>query len=729
MSQDPTAQYAAIDFTPLLQFSDDEVVTHSLVKDVKLPSGKTLALITLDNGRDHTRPSTLGPATLIELSGVLDGLTARAAAGEIAAVGITGKQFILAAGADLSKVGEIPSKDAAKMLAQLGHSTLGKLGALGVPSFAFVNGLALGGGVEIGLNSTYRTIDTSAAALALPEVFLGIIPGWGGATLLPNLIGIENALKVVVENPLKMNRMLGAHEAYELGIFDVEFDHVNFLEESLKWADGVLAGSIKVERKNAPGRIERTVKWPVALKIARDTIESRLGTVPKSPYAALDLLNKAKDGDIAAGFAREDEVLADLISGDQFAASIYAFNLVQGRAKKPVGAPDKSLAKKVTKVGVIGAGLMASQFALLFLRRLEVPVVITDLDQARVDKGLAYIHDELQKLADRGRLSRDQHNKLKALITGTTDRSQYADCDWVIEAVFEELSVKQDVFADFEKIVSPEAVFATNTSSLSVAQIGAKLEHPERLIGFHFFNPVAVMPLIEVVNAPATNETTLATAMLVAKNLKKNAIITTDSTGFVVNRVLAKVLGEAMRAVDDGTSFATVDEALAPLGLPMPPSELLDLVGLKVGAHVLDTHHAAWPERFYRSDNLHRVAELGALLEKDGKGKAKGVSRDAERLVKANLNPGGKPHTREQVLQAVQDGFADEVHRMLEEGVVAAPEDIDLALILGAGYPFQMGGLTPYLDRVGASERVFGGTFHSPKIVGAASREAAAAAV
>ena len=714
--------YSKIDFSPLLQFSEDEVVTHSFVKDVTLPSGKKLALITLDNGRDHTRPSTLGPATLIELSGVLDELTKRAAAGEIDAVGITGKPFILAAGADLSKVTEIPSRDAAKLLAQLGHATYLKLSKLGVPSFAFVNGLALGGGVEIPLNSTYRTVDSSAAAIALPEVFLGIIPGWGGATLLPNLIGIENALKVVIENPLKLNRMLSAQDAYDLGIFDAIFGHVNYLEDSLKWADGVLAGSVKVERPNQPGRIERTVKWPVAIKIARDSLESRIGTVPKSPYVALDLLSKAKDGDIEAGFAREDDALADLISGDQFAASIYAFNLVQHRAKRPVGAPDKSLAKKIGKVGVIGAGLMASQFALLFLRRLEVPVVITDLDQERVDKGLAYIHDELQKLADKGRLNPDQHNKLKALISGTTDRSQYADCDWVIEAVFEELSVKQDVFAEFEKIVSPEAVFATNTSSLSVDAIGAKLEHPERLVGFHFFNPVAVMPLIEVVKAPKTDDTTVATAMAVAKNLKKNAIITTDSTGFVVNRVLAKVLGESMRAVDDGTPFSVVDEALAPLGLPMPPSVLLDLVGLKVGAHVLDTHHAAWPDRFYRSENLHRVADAGQLLEKDAKGKVKGVSKDAERIVKANLNPGGTPHTKEQVLQAVQDGFTDEVHRMLEEGVVSAPEDIDLALILGAGYPFQMGGLTPYLDRVGASERVFGGTFHNPRIVGAETR-------
>lgn len=710
--------YSTIDFTPLLAFSEDEVVTHSFVKDVRLPSGKTLALITLDNGRDHTRPNTLGPVTLIELGTTLDEQKARAAAGEIHAVGITGKQYILAAGADLSKVGEIPSRDAAKLLAQLGHATYLKLSKLGVPSFCFTNGLALGGGVEIGLNSTYRTIDASTPAFALPEVFLGIVPGWGGATLLPNLIGIENALKVVVENPLKMNRMLNAQEVFSLGIADAIFPGLNFLEDSLAWADGVLSGAIKVERPNQPGTIERTVKWPIAIRIAREQVESRLGKVPLSPFAAIELLRQAKDGDIEAGFAREDDVLADLISGDQFAASIYAFNLVQHRAKRPAGAPDRELAKKITKVGIIGAGLMASQFALLFVRRLEVPVVITDLDQERVDKGVSYIYDELQKLFDKGRINPDQLNRLKALVTGTTDRSKFADADWVIEAVFEELSVKQDVFADFEKIVSPEAVLATNTSSLSVDQIGAKLEHPERLVGFHFFNPVAVMPLIEVVKAPKTNDVTLATAMSVAKSLKKNAVITTDSPGFVVNRLLAKVLGEAMKAVDDGTPFEVVDEGIAPLGLPMPPSVLLDLVGLKVGAHVLDTHAKAFPERFYRSENLYRLAEYGTLLEKDSKGKVKGIDKGAEKIVKANLNPGGTPHTKQQVLDAIQTGLADEAHRMLSEGVVSAPEDLDLCMILGAGYPFQMGGLTPYLDRVGASERVFGDTFHRPPLRG-----------
>ena len=214
----------------------------------RCPSGKTLALLTLDNGRDHTRPNTIGPATLIELSGVLDELAARAGRGEIAAVAITGKPYILAAGADLSKIGEIPSREIARQMAQLGHETFGKLTELGVPSFVFINGLALGGGLEVALNANYRTIDSSVPAIALPEVFLGLVPGWGGTWLLPNLIGIENALKVVIENPLKNNRMLKGPEAFELGIADAMFPPVNFLEDSIRWADGVIAGTIKVNR-------------------------------------------------------------------------------------------------------------------------------------------------------------------------------------------------------------------------------------------------------------------------------------------------------------------------------------------------------------------------------------------------------------------------------------------------------------------------------------------------
>ncbi|WP_431030576.1 3-hydroxyacyl-CoA dehydrogenase NAD-binding domain-containing protein [Plantibacter sp. RU18] len=707
--------YTTIDFSELVAISgDDEVVTHSFVKDATLASGRTIALITLDNGRDHTRPNTLGPVTLLELDGVLEAQRVRAAAGEIDGVAITGKPFILAAGADLSKVGDIPSLEVATKLAQLGHYVFGKLEDLGVPTFVFINGLALGGGLEIGLNANYRTVDASVPAIALPEVFLGLIPGWGGAYLLPNLIGIENALNVIISNPLKNNRMLKAQDALAFGIADVMFPAANFIEDSLRWADGVVGGTVTVNRKNVPGKIERTVKWPLAINTARKMLESRIGTVAKSPYAALELLEAAKSGTKAQGFEREDRALSELIVGDQFQASMYAFDLVQKRAKRPAGAPDKQLARRVTKVGIIGAGLMASQFALLFLRRLQVPVVITDLDQGHVDAGVTRIRGEIDALLGKGRISPDESNRLKALLSGTTDKADFADCDWVIEAVFEEVGVKQTVFADVEQYVSDETVLATNTSSLSVEEIGAKLAHPERLVGFHFFNPVAVMPLLEVVRTPSTDDATLATAFATAAKLKKSAILTADAPGFIVNRLLAKVMGEAAHALDAGTPVLTVERAFAPIGLPMTPFQLIDLVGWKVAAHVQDTMVGKFPDRFFASENLHRLAALDSVVEKDKGGKVIGFTKQAQKV----LVVGDSPLTEAAILRRVEDGLASEIKLMLDEGVVAAAEDIDLGLILGAGWPFQDGGATPYLDRVGASERAFGDTFHHPPIRG-----------
>jgi 3-hydroxyacyl-CoA dehydrogenase/enoyl-CoA hydratase/carnithine racemase len=691
----------------------DEVVTHSYVNDINLPSGKVLALITLDNGKDHTRPNTLGPRTLIELSEKLDEQKRRAERNEIQAVAVTGKPYFLAAGADLTHVQELRERRLGRLIGELGHEALGKLSDLGVPSFVFINGLALGGGLEIALNADYRTINRTAPAVALPEVFIGLIPGWGGAYLLPNLIGIKNALKVIIENPLKQNRTMSAEEAFEMGIADAIFDSARFLEDSLAWADSVLGG-MKVKRKHEPSAIEKATIWGPAVSIARSMVEEKLGKVPLSPYRALDLIAAAKSGSKAEAFVREDEAIEELIASDQFRASIYAFNLVQKHARKPSGAPDKDLAKKVSKVGVIGAGLMASQFALLFLRRLQVPVVITDVSQDRIDKGLQYIKDELQKLVDKGRLSTDDQNKLIGNLSGSLDYAAFANCDWVIEAVFEELSVKHEVFARVEEIVSPECILASNTSSLSIDAMAAKLKHPQRLVGFHFFNPVAVMPLVEVVRARQSSDAAVATAMEVAKNLKKTAVITSDSAGFVVNRLLGFLLGEAMRAVDEGASFEDVAEAIAPLGLPMNPFDLLELVGLKVGAHVLDSMHAFNRERFYASENLHKLAEYGKLLERDGKGKIRGYDKRAIEIVSG----GNNPRSKEQIFESVQIGLAKEIKLMLDEKVVATAQDIDLCMIMGAGWPFHLGGITPYLDRCGASSKAFGSSFHAPMIIG-----------
>ncbi|MDA7760972.1 3-hydroxyacyl-CoA dehydrogenase NAD-binding domain-containing protein [Aquiluna sp.] len=700
-------------FQPLLQ-DTDEIITHSYARDVKLASGKTLALITLDNGQDHTRPNTLGPHTLLEFAGKLDELKQRAKDKEIHGVAVTGKPYYLAAGVDLTKVQGLQDRHSGRLIGEMGHWALDKLSDLGVPSFVFINGLALGGGLEVALNADYRTVNRAAPAIALPEIFLGLIPGWGGAYLLPNLIGIRNALKVMLENPLKQNRMLKPDEAFDLGIADAIFDSSRFLEQSIDWADQVLGGK-KIKRKNQPGAVEKATIWGPAVSIARSMVEEKLGKVPLAPYRVLDLLGAAKSGTKQAAFEREDQAIEDLSAGDQFRASIYAFNLVQKHAKKPQGAPDSKLAKPVTKVGVVGAGLMASQFALLFLRRLEVPVVITDISQERIDKGITYITEELDKLVAKGRLSSDDRNRYAGNLSGSLEYAAFADCDWVIEAVFEELKIKQEVFAAIEKVVREDCILATNTSSLSVDEIGKALSKPERLVGFHFFNPVAVMPLLEVVRADKSNDESVATAMKVARSLRKTAVITSDSAGFVVNRLLGFLLGEAMRAVDEGASFEKVADAIAPLGLPMNPFDLLELVGLKVGAHVLDSMHAFNQDRFYASENLHKLAEYGKLLERDPKGKIKGYDKKAIDIVGNSSNAG---RSAEEIFESVNVGLAKEIKLMLDEKVVHLPEDIDLCMIMGAGWPFHLGGITPYLDRSGASEKAFGSTFHTPMIIG-----------
>src|SRR5690606_24520436 len=269
-------------------------------------------------------------------------------------------------------------------------------------------------------------------------------------------------------------------------------------------------------------------------------------------------------------------------------------------------------------------------------------------------------------------------------------KSEYADCDFVIEAVFEEVGVKQEVFAELEPLIAEDAILATNTSSLSVEEIGAKLKHPERLVGFHFFNPVAVMPLIEIVKTPHTADAALASAFTVAKGLGKNAVLTADAPGFVVNRLLATVVGDGARAVYEGTAGADVEQALAPLGLPMGPFQLLDLVAWKGAAPVQDTMAAGFPERFYANENLHVLAELADVVEKDKGGRVTGFTKAAEKAIKPAV--GRTPVPAAEILRRVQDGLAQEMRVMLDEGVVPEVQDIDLCLILGAGWPFIDGG-------------------------------------
>ncbi|NKY40451.1 3-hydroxyacyl-CoA dehydrogenase NAD-binding domain-containing protein [Cellulomonas septica] len=684
-----------------------ERVSHALVRDVTLPGGAgTLALVTIDNGLDHTKPTTLGPLGIAELTAALTTVRERVRAGEVQAVAVTGKPYFLAAGADLTQVATVTDHDTALELGRGGHAAYGLLHDMGVPTFAFVNGVALGGGLELALNCDYRTVASDVRALALPETGLGLVPGWGGAYLVPRLVGVEKALEVILMRPAT-NKPFAAGEAAKIGLVDVVLDPADFLEESVRWAARVLSGEVVVERRP----LDPEHLWDGVVAAARQRLDAVVHGSRPAPYRALDLVAAARTATREEAFAAEDTALADLIMSDEMRASVYAFGLVSG-GKKPVGAPDASLAQPVTRVGIVGAGLMAAQIALLFSQRLGVPVVMRDLDDERVEKGLATVRSTVERLVSTGRMSESAGARVVGAITGTTDLQDLASCDLVVEAVTEILDLKKRVFAELETVVAPTTVLATNTSALSVSAMAADLQHPERVVGLHFFNPVAAMPLVEVVQAEHTSAEALATGFAVVAKLRKTAVLVADRPGFVVNRLLVLLLGVIVDAVEHGTPVDVADRALRPLGLPMPPFELFDLVGPAVGLHVLTSLREDLGDRFPRSPGLEKLVADGTRVVLDAP--AKGLPKPVDPAIQAvfdaarEVEVAATPLDEAGVLDAVLTALTVEIGHMLDEGVVATPQQIDLCMILGAGWGFHLGGITPHLDRTGYSEKVLG---------------------
>ena len=302
-------------------------------------------------------------------------------------------------------------------------------------------------------------------------------------------------------------------------------------------------------------------------------------------------------------------------------------------------------------------------------------------------------------------MTSDRANRLRGLVSGTLDLADFAGCDFVIEAVFEDLALKQQIFGDLEKVVRPDAVLATNTSSLSVTAMAQGLEHPERLVGFHFFNPVAVMPLLEIARTELTDDAAYATAFEVGKALKKTCIAVRDAPGFVVNRLFMRMFNEVTRAIDEGTPFDVADHALDPLGLPMTPLQLVSL-----HRHRGDPPRDGLAARAVPGP-VHRLAQPRPPGRRQARQPPPARRHARTREATALYEVGSAPSTGEEIHRRAVEAMADEVRRVLDEGVVREPQEVDLALITGAGYPFHLGGITPYLDRTGVSERVTGRRF------------------
>ncbi|RYV50408.1 3-hydroxyacyl-CoA dehydrogenase NAD-binding domain-containing protein [Pengzhenrongella frigida] len=681
-----------------------ERVTHALVRDVTLPDGAgTLALVTLDNGLDPAVPTTLGLIGLRELRTALLTLHRRAADGEIVAVGVTGKPNYLAAGADLTAASLMVSQSEARELGEVGHAAFRLLGEMAVPTFAYINGVALGGGFEVALNCTYRTIAGDVQAVGLPETFLGLVPGWGGCFLLPQLVGVRRALDLIINRPLAGNRMTKAAAVLELGCADALFHPADFLEQSIVWTADVLAGRVTVHRPE----LESASEWDAIVASTRDLLDQRLHGSRPAPYRALDLVSAARTSDRDTAFAAEEDALTDLIMSDGLRASLYAFDLTTRRSRKPAGAPAEELARPVRTVGIVGAGLMAGQLAVLIAQRLRVPVVMREINDERVAAGLDGIRAIVGMLTKKG-IAADETNRILGSISVSTDLRSLAEADLVIEAVTEVLELKQRVFAELEDVIATDAILATNTSALSVTEMAKHLRHPERVVGLHFFNPVAQMPLVEVVRTASSSDQAVATAFAVAKKLRKTAVGVEDHPGFVVNRLLLRMLAEVVGTVENGTPVTVADVALRPLGIPMSPFALIQLVGPQVALHVLDLLHTNLGDRFPLSPGLERLLAEGRRVA--GAPDGHGAELSADPAIQDVFGEPGGPAALDEagVLDAVLTGLTEEIGLMLDEGVVASADQIDLCMIMGANWPLYLGGISPYLDRTGYSQKLLG---------------------
>jgi 3-hydroxyacyl-CoA dehydrogenase/enoyl-CoA hydratase/carnithine racemase len=678
-----------------------EPVTKFFARYYASPMGK-IAILTMDNGHDYKKPNTFSEEAMRSLSQALDGIVH---APDVKGLLLTGKPFIFAAGADLTEVPFITTYDQGYQVGKFGHTVMKRFMDLPYPSVAAINGVALGGGLEIALYCTARTVAKSVPAMGFPECFLGLIPGWGGSTLGTKLLGPEKALELIIYNALNQNRMISGPRAFEMGLVDRLFDGAEFLDESMQFLLDILAGKVVVERPDAG-----TENIQPLLQKARAFVDAKVHGAAPAPYRALELIEGACRWDIEEGFEEENRALGDLIKTRQCKSSIYSFDLVNRYSKKPKGLPEAKPGP-VRKVGIIGAGLMASQLAQLFIYRMQIPVVMKDIRQEFVDKGCAYVQSEFRKLAQKGRMSEGRALYLAGLLKGTLDYSDFADCDFVIEAVFEEMDVKKLVFAETEAHLRPDAVLATNTSSLSISDMSSSLKNPERVVGFHFFNPVAVLPLIELIRTDKTSDLALATAFDLSKRLKKTAVLVKDSPAFLVNRILTRMLADCLTLVDEGATFQQVDEALLALGLPMAPFELLGLVGPAVAQHVAGTLNRAFgPERFPLNANFKRMVEATKPGVYVSGSKTRQVDPQVESLW---VKTGAKEFHSEEIRERVLSNLAREVDLILKEKVVRSSMDVDMAMILGAGWPFFMGGLTMYLDMAGITPKVLQKVFFS----------------
>jgi 3-hydroxyacyl-CoA dehydrogenase / enoyl-CoA hydratase / 3-hydroxybutyryl-CoA epimerase len=609
------------------------------------------------------------------------------------------KTGIFIAGADVSEFGKASSPEEAKEYTRFGQQTFHRFSKLPATKVAAINGAALGGGCELAISCDWRVMsDAPKAQIGLPEVKLGIFPAWSGVTKLPRLIGLPGALDIILQG-----KTLDGKRAKRVGLVDEVVPQAILLDVAKQFTTrGKRQASERTRFYIEGNPIARSVIFSQARK---QVMKSTHGHYP-APLKAIEVMEYGMSAGVERGLAREVDEVVPLIMGDVAQNLVRLFFLMEDSKKDKYAARPLS----VHEAGVLGAGVMGGGIAQIVADKTDADVRMRDINWQAIAGGLKAAAKVWKKKVDRRRMTRGEMQRKLARITSTTDWSGFHRADLVIEAVVENLDIKRKVLAEFEGLAKPDAIFASNTSTIPITDIAAQSAHPENVVGMHFFNPVDRMPLVEVIRGAKTSDAAAVTVAAFARKLGKTVVYCNDGPGFVVNRILAPYMNEAGFLLEEGNSIESIDKAMVNFGMPMGPMALLDEVGIDVAAKVSGIMSAAFGERMEKSSIVEKLYADHRYGKKNGKGLyeyKEGKRGEPDRSVYILLGIGAPhPANPDAVVERMVLAMINEASRILEDRIVATPAELDLAMIMGTGFPPFRGGLLRYADKLGVKNVV-----------------------
>ena len=614
----------------------------------------------------------------------------------------SGKDGIFLAGADVSEIRDITDSDRATSAVHSGQAIMDRVARLPFPVIAAIGGVCLGGGTELALACDARVgSDHPRFQIGLPEVNLGLIPAWGGTTRLPRLVGLRAALDVILNG-----RGLDARRAARIGLVDRAVSHAELERRAVELLHELVLGRRPKRRRFSLGDwllegnpLGRALLFSQARK---RVLAQTKGHYP-APLAAIDILRRGRRSE-KRSFELEAEKLRELLPGTVAKSLVHLFFLNE-QAKKDSGVSRKDVeTKPVETAGLLGAGTMGGGIARLLASR-DISVRLKDVSPEALGAGLRAARDVFEQRRKRRRMTLWELEQKMALITPTLDWSGFGRAQLVIEAIVEDLEIKKSVLRDLEPVVSENCIIATNTSTLSVTDMQGALGHPERMAGFHFFNPVDRMPLIEVVRGAETDDSTVASLVAFAKRLGKTPVVVNDGPGFLVNRILGPYLNEASYLLLETGDVGAIDRVFVDFGMPMGPLRLLDEVGIDVAQKAGKVLAAAFGERTVASGVLDRMVEAGRFGKKSGRGfyRHEGKKSVADPEVVALVGARGGKLVNDEALERAVGLMVAEAARCLDEGIVRSAGELDLAMVMGTGFPPFRGGLLRHADQIGVA--------------------------